>query len=339
MTKIQKIQEIIREYESGVDADITVEEVLNGIKNTIEDDDRYYDREIASTTPTPADEIDFDKELIFDSLSLESEYFGYSAEPHFESENSISWALTVNSNLERIFIERGGYNKEQLAASVGDEYIEGLNPLDYDDIYAEHYLVVDKDKNITIENQVKRSGEDVTTCGVTVLSPSESKAFCAYINKYLAMFNGRSIDSYFAENDNLVKIVTTDGYDECQIRNGELIKYTGCKTVVDVPEGVTKIGTSVFSRRPHLKTVTLPDGLTDIKMAAFEGCGSLQSVTLPDTVQSIEASAFSGCRNLKSVSIPAGCDCDAKAFDKSCKVTQRNSTPKQSNKQTRSMKI
>ena len=435
MTKLEKIEEIIREYENGSDADATAEDIIEGIKNTLDADDRYYDRLVQLTesecqevvsflqsdiintqkeiaeieapygriTPdpdaaldhlnakisecerlierfgvsqrtAPTDEIDFDKELIFDSLSLESEYFGYSAEPYLESENSISWALTVNSNLERIFIERGGYNKEQLAASVGDEYIEGLNPLDYDDIYAEHYLVVDKDKNITIENQVKRSGEDVTTCGVTVLSPSESKAFCAYINKYLAQFNGKSIDSYLAESDNL-------NQDKFEIRFGELIKYTGSEEHVVVPDGVDQIGKYAFkdSRRTlksvvlpdsiriindgafeycinlehitlsknteyigraafadlhSLKEIELPDGLKKIAFGAFQSCPNLTGINIPESVQSIGNSAFFNC-GITSVSIPAGCDCDATAFDRSCNVTRRNSEPKQ----TKEMKV
>ncbi|MCR5480122.1 MAG: hypothetical protein K6F27_09745 [Ruminococcus sp.] len=209
MTKIEKIKEIIREIEVTIrenendsDVKVTVEDIIERIKNTLDADDKYFDREFATGT-VPSDEIDFDKELIFDSLSLESEHFGYS-EPYFES-NTISWALTVNSSLEHLFIERGGYDKDEFAISVGDEYVEGLNPLDYDDIYAEHYLIIDKGKNINIENQIKRSGTEITTCYDAVLSPSESAALCRYIDKYLAKFNGKSINSYLVEMDNLEK--------------------------------------------------------------------------------------------------------------------------------------
>lgn len=351
MTKLEKIEEIIREYENSSDANVTAEDIIQGIKNTLDADDRYFDLDRNPTRTAPTDEIDFDKELIFDSLSLESEYFGYSAEPHFESENSISWALTVNSNLERIFIERGGYDRDEFAISVGDEYIEGLNPLDYDDIYAEHYLIIDKGKNINIENHIKRSGAEVTTCYDTVLSPSESKAFCAYIDKYLAQFNGRSIDSYLAEGDNLY-------LNDFEIREGVLIKYHGNEKDVVVPEGIKQLGKHSLAGCKNLKSVTLSKGLKLVNDNAFAGCTNLESVTfhdglkyigervfmncyslkkinIPDSVEQISREAFICCDSLKSVSIPQDCSVNTTAFDRACKVTRRNSEPKQN----RSIKI
>ncbi|MBP1537259.1 MAG: leucine-rich repeat domain-containing protein [Ruminococcus sp.] len=351
MTKLEKIEEIIREYENSSDANVTAEDIIQGIKNTLDADDRYFDLDRNPTRTAPSDEIDFDKELIFDSLSLESEYFGYSAEPHFESENSISWALTVNSSLERLFIERGGYDKDEFAISVGDEYVEGLNPLDYDDIYAEHYLIIDKGKNINIENQIKRSGTEITTCYDTVLSPSESAALCRYIDKYLAQFNGRSIDSYLAES----REVSNSKF---EIKFCELVKYHGNEEHVVVPEGVDQLGKYVFSDCADIKSVKLPEGLKFINESAFADCTNLESVTLPntleyigngaflncknlkeitipDSVERIGVYAFSGCDNLKNTSIPQGCDVDINAFQRHHNVTRRNSDPKQS----RSIKI
>lgn len=300
MTKLEKIEEIIREYESGSDANVTAEDIIEGIKNTIAADDRCFDPEVTPRT-VPSDEIDFDKELIFDSLSLKSDYADPSAEPYFESENSISWALTVNSSLERIFIERGGYDRDEFTVSVGDEYIEGLNPLDYDDIYAEHYLIVDTGKNITIENQLKRSGAEVTTCYDTVLSPSESKAFCGYIDKYLAQFNGRSIDSYFAEGSNLY-------LNDFEVENGVLIKYTGNEEHVVIPEGVTEIGEFAFGGQTGIIDVKLPSSLTKINKGAFCDCSNLKSITLPDSVTEIGDGAFVGCYSLNDVKLSNNLD-------------------------------
>lgn len=41
MNKIEKISEIIREYENGCDADVTAEEIINGIKNVLDDNESY----------------------------------------------------------------------------------------------------------------------------------------------------------------------------------------------------------------------------------------------------------------------------------------------------------
>lgn len=344
MTKLEKIEEIIREYEIGSDPDTTAEDIIEGIKNTLDADDRYFDREVTPRT-APSDEIDFDKELIFDSLSLEGDYFDYSTEPYCDGE-MIDWAFTVNSSLERKLIERGGYNKEQLAARVGDEYVEGLHPLDYDDVYAEQYLIVDKDKNITIENHIKREGSEITTCGDAVLSPSESKALCGYIDKYLAQNKGKSIDKYLEEGSNLY-------LNDFEINEGVLIKYTGIEEHVVVPEGVDQLGKHSFSGCKNLKSITLPRGLKLVHDNAFAGCTNLESVAfndglkyigervfmncysldkinIPDSVKQISREAFICCENLKSVSIPQNCSVNITAFPRTCNVTRKNSSPQQS---------
>ena len=41
MNKIEKIEEIIREYENGCDADVTAEKIIEGIKNVINDNEAY----------------------------------------------------------------------------------------------------------------------------------------------------------------------------------------------------------------------------------------------------------------------------------------------------------
>ncbi|MCR5480121.1 MAG: hypothetical protein K6F27_09740 [Ruminococcus sp.] len=43
MTKLEKIKEIIREYENGCETSITAEDIISGIKNTLESNDELYD--------------------------------------------------------------------------------------------------------------------------------------------------------------------------------------------------------------------------------------------------------------------------------------------------------
>ena len=45
MTKLEKIKEIIREYQNGSDADISVEDIIEGIDNVLTDDsEKFYNR-------------------------------------------------------------------------------------------------------------------------------------------------------------------------------------------------------------------------------------------------------------------------------------------------------
>ena len=106
--------------------------------------------------------------------------------------------------------------------------------------------------------------------------------------------------------------------------DGCLTAYTGTDVDVEIPEGVTKIGDSVFyncqslhsvtisstvrtlgirafARCRSLTSVVLPEGLVDISDYAFEECDRLQSVVLPNSVRTLGIRAFACCRSLTSV--------------------------------------
>ena len=89
-----------------------------------------------------------------------------------------------------------------------------------------------------------------------------------------------------------------------EIQNGILIKYRGKGGNVTIPDGVTSIGNSAFSRCESLVSVAIPDGVTSIGGSAFSWCKSLTSVTIPDSVTSIGNYAFSDCTSLTSVTMP-----------------------------------
>lgn len=88
------------------------------------------------------------------------------------------------------------------------------------------------------------------------------------------------------------------------IENGVLTKYTGVGGDVIIPDGVTRIGDTVFRNRGDLTSVTIPRSVTFIGNMAFKGCTGLTSVTIPDTVEVLGGEAFDGCTGLTSFTIP-----------------------------------
>lgn len=90
------------------------------------------------------------------------------------------------------------------------------------------------------------------------------------------------------------------------ISNGVLSGYTGNENEVEIPYGVSIIGTEVFCGNTALESVTIPEGVTTIGYAAFKDCTSLKSIVIPDSVTTIEDSAFWGCSSLSDVKIGRG---------------------------------
>ena len=74
-------------------------------------------------------------------------------------------------------------------------------------------------------------------------------------------------------------------------------------TSITIPDSVTSIGSSAFSRCTGLTSITIPDSVKSIGNYAFTGCTGLTSITIPDSVKSIGDSAFSGCSGLRNVYI------------------------------------
>jgi hypothetical protein len=72
---------------------------------------------------------------------------------------------------------------------------------------------------------------------------------------------------------------------------------------LDIPEGVTSIGTSAFSYCEKLTSITLPNTIAVIPADAFRYSG-LTSITIPENVTSIGDEAFFSCIDLASADIP-----------------------------------
>lgn len=81
------------------------------------------------------------------------------------------------------------------------------------------------------------------------------------------------------------------------------VKDTSVK-VIQVPNGVTKIGDFAFSECKDLKSVIFPDSVKDFGEFIFYECQELKYVSLPEKLTKITDGLFSGCTALYYVSIP-----------------------------------
>jgi len=68
-----------------------------------------------------------------------------------------------------------------------------------------------------------------------------------------------------------------------------------------IPDGVTTIGASAFSRCKELTSVTLPKSVTTIGVDAFFRCTGLTSLILPKSLTSFGYRAIYGCNSLKKI--------------------------------------
>ena len=75
-------------------------------------------------------------------------------------------------------------------------------------------------------------------------------------------------------------------------------------TSIDIPQGMTNIGSQSFNQCRDLASVTIPDSVTNIGSYAFCNCNSLASIIIPSSVTSLQANTFINCDSLTDVFIP-----------------------------------
>lgn len=144
----------------------------------------------------------------------------------------------------------------------------------------------------------------------------------------------RYLDQFVFDGTGIENIIIPDSV--IAIGSGCFRNCTKLKSVV-LPKSVIKMGSSVFSQCPLIKTagpkgggysleyewmeclpenafndcgsleeIILPDSLKEIGAYAFERCYSLPSIAIPKTVSSIGQYAFISCQNISSIIIPKG---------------------------------
>lgn len=100
-------------------------------------------------------------------------------------------------------------------------------------------------------------------------------------------------------------------------QKGKLTAYHGNSgtTEIEIPEGVTEIGTKVFLQCTNLKSVIIPKTVKKIGSCAFQDCINLSNVVIPEGVVQIFSFAFENCPNLTEITIPDSVVyLDARAF-------------------------
>ena len=136
--------------------------------------------------------------------------------------------------------------------------------------------------SITIGSGVKFMAENVFSANSILENVyiHDVKAWCE-----IEFANARSAPLYFADNLYL---------------DGELV------TVLEIPEGTTKIGDMAFMSYDHLTSVAIPDSVTSIGESAFHYCKGLTSIAIPDSVTCVGEWAFGECDGLIEATIGNG---------------------------------
>lgn len=75
---------------------------------------------------------------------------------------------------------------------------------------------------------------------------------------------------------------------------------------IELPNGLTSIGSVAFSNCSSIVGIELPESLNFIDEGAFYNCSGLQSIEIPQGVTTLENSVFEGCSQLQSVTLPEG---------------------------------
>jgi hypothetical protein len=87
------------------------------------------------------------------------------------------------------------------------------------------------------------------------------------------------------------------------IENGKLLGYHGKSRKLVLPEGITKIGPSVFTGS-NLEHIVIPSYVEEICEKAFEN-SKIESLYIAEGVKKIDENAFKNCLRLKEISIPS----------------------------------
>ena len=129
-------------------------------------------------------------------------------------------------------------------------------------------------------------------------------------------YNAKSLKTAVITGDSsIVKIpnymfYNCNALEKCVINSNSITEigdyaFQNCTALTSVGlSNITEIKRYAFYGCTSLKEINLPQGLTTIGSEAFQNCYSLENITLPNTVTLINSSLFSGCNKLNHVVVP-----------------------------------
>ena len=89
--------------------------------------------------------------------------------------------------------------------------------------------------------------------------------------------------------------------DDFIVKAGVATKYTGNKSIVVVPEGVTELVPCLFWDNQIIEEVILPDTLVNISGDTFYNSAKLRKVNIPKNVKFMGNNPFAGCPNIEVI--------------------------------------
>lgn len=89
--------------------------------------------------------------------------------------------------------------------------------------------------------------------------------------------------------------------DDFIVKAGVATKYTGNKSIVVVPEGVTELAPCLFWDNQVIEEVILPDTLVNISGDTFYNSSNLRKVNIPKNVKFMGNNPFAGCPNIEVI--------------------------------------
>ena len=88
-----------------------------------------------------------------------------------------------------------------------------------------------------------------------------------------------------------------------KVENGVLIRYSGNRKHVTIPEGIAVIGNRAFEGCKNLEEIVIPEGVREIRATAFATCRKLRFVSLPRSLMELGEYAFTECESLTKIDL------------------------------------
>ncbi|MBD5156691.1 MAG: sigma-70 family RNA polymerase sigma factor [Butyrivibrio sp.] len=128
--------------------------------------------------------------------------------------------------------------------------------------------------------------------------------------EYVEIEGGIKITKYTGSDQYLTVPSEIDGKPVLEMGHGEdgyfvFYEFDKSNDIIEInlSDGITSLGSSLFAYLPELKTVRLPDSVVSIGMDMFEDCPSLESVNLPEGERDFDYT-FCECVSLTQITLP-----------------------------------